>query len=293
MSSVLLFLSLFASPDSPIGGLEIQLVARKAELLAGEPARFAVVWRAPRPIRIMKNEARLFVDRGAGFIEWRELSGSAKSIMEGPQTIAPEQPGYSTQVMSVTSVPNAGSTSDYSLAFPHAGTFRVRLEYGSGPHRISSNAVTLTVVMPSGRDLEFFNRFVVRYPALISALGGQFETLLDPILSDYEQSPYLARPFVLMMERKVARAIGEAPDGLPVQGNVPALLSQLESRDLGDSPFDEDRLVTLARLLGTTGRINQEVEVWRRILVRYPDSESAAYGRWRLRTVTAPLRPSK
>jgi hypothetical protein len=179
---------------------------------------------------------------GAGFTVWTENPARMAAAMEGDVRITPESPGYSTHVVAVATgsgvqSPRAG----YVLAFPAPGEFRVKLAYGSGENRASSNIVVVTVEMPSGRDREVLEEYIRPHPILMSASAVSLEAILGPLLEDHADSAYMARPFVILMGRRLRRAISEAPDGFPVEGDVPRLLAELVSHDLGDSPFDEDR----------------------------------------------------
>jgi hypothetical protein len=81
------------------------------------------------------------------------------------------------------------------------------------------------------------------------------------------------------MESKLREAIANAHDGSPVQGDVPRLLGELASRDLGNSPFDEDRLVLLADMYEASGRRADAIAALDQLARTYP----AGDGIWRAR----------
>ena len=285
LSMALVAVSLLAPSAHYVEPVEIRLLAPKRQVLVGEPVRVAATWIASESVLVMTHRARVFLDRGVGFVRWSESQRLISDMMESGETITPEHPGFSMHVIGVgngrtLSQPNALSV----LAFASPGTYRVRLEYGYGEAIVRSNTVSISVVSPTGTDRELFEKYIRPHPEVMSAEAGPYERVVDRMFEEFDASPYLARPFVVVMERKIRRALRAAPRGRPVQGEVPELLDRLAKRELGDSPFDEDRQILLAEMMDRSGRAEEARSKWQEILARYPIGVGARKARLRLVT---------
>jgi hypothetical protein len=284
LNSLLLAIALLPSPGQGyLAPLEIRLVAPKTRILAGEPVRLTAIWSVTEPIQVMFDRTRVRLDSGSGFEEWHE---AARPINELPTVLAyqlaPGAPGASTHVVGVGRQPAIGRADALSLAMPTPGPYRVTLQYGNSEGIVSSNVVSINARAPIARNLELFERHIRPFPVLVSGHAGQLVERIDRLIDAYSPTPYLARSYVLMMRSKLIRAIQEAPDGYPVQGEVPALLEKLAKGTLGNSAFDEDRLIVLAEMYERSGRREDAFATLREIAQRYPDGEAAWKARWRL-----------
>jgi len=284
-TTLALFAILVGATDS---APQIQISSEKTTLVIGEPLRMSAKWTTSAELRLMTDYAEVEVDRGSGYYIWREASGVVMPSMPRVITLPPVQPWFTTHIVGVTLGTDVGSASLGVLAFPAEGIYRVRLRYGTGTNVVNSNAIAVTVNRPTGANAQLLDRHLRSWSLLVSDLAGQFEERLESLFDDYPLDPYLARSFVILMEKKIERAMAEAPDGYPVQGEVPALLERLDSAQFGNSPFDEDRLAVLSDSLSRSGRRTEAIAVARRILERYPNGAAAYRAQW---LISQPPRP--
>jgi hypothetical protein len=273
LNSLVLAIVLAGPGQGYLAPLEITLVAPKNRIFAGEPLRLTAIWSVTAPIQVMLDRGRVLIDRGGGFQEWHESQPFDERPTVDSYALAPAAPGASHYVVAVGR-PRERATirpGVYVLAMPTPGLYRLKVEYGYGESIVTSNVVEIIVNAPRRRNLELFEDHSRPYPMLVSDLAGQFEERLDRLIDDYSLNPYLARSYVLVMRRKLWRANREAPDGYPVQGEVPALLEQLAKRDLGDSPFDGDRLILLSEFYKRSGRQAEALATLREIRAEIPE----------------------
>lgn len=283
MHSLLLTIALAASPGSGyLAPLTIQLVAPRYRILVGEPLRMTAIWTATAPVRVMAHRSRLLIDRGTGFEEWKEKPGVIVDAMERGHTVGPTTPLMSTHVVGVAIGSLVGNIRSSTLAFSQPGRYRLQVVYGDEDNLAVSNSVSVDVMAPAGRDLELYGREISRRPDLLSESAGQYAARLRRLFDEFDESPYLARPFVIVMKQELIRAIQEAPDGFPLQGDVPRPLKELARRNLGDGPFDEDRLAVLAEMLERSGRRAEALETLRTLVTLYPNTERGLHAQWRL-----------
>jgi hypothetical protein len=272
---------LLAAEPAARATVAIELSTRKPTIWIGEPLRCTAIWRAGEETRVMPRRARIMINRGAGFVEeWVERSEGSEAAIEGGVTVSPDRQAASTHIIAVGSAAVMGRPPAAILAFSEPGSYQVRLEYGS-EYRVLSNPVSVHVVAPAGEDRDIYLRYVRGTPAVLSVKAWEYRTFLAPAF-EASTSNYLAWPFVNVMRFKIWSAIKEAPDGFPVQGQVPALLTALAERDFGDSPFDEDRLELLAQMQDRTGRTQEAIATFQRVMTKYPNGQAAMGAQRRL-----------
>jgi hypothetical protein len=282
---VLLALGTVVEPAAP-SPLTSSLVARKTELLVGEPTKVEVTWSSTAALEVSTEHLQMWLDDGQGARVWSEARDARDPIgvtLRPPQTLTPGSTIKTSYVIGAT----GSMTSGYRLAFPKVGRYRLTAKYTVDSLSASSNTVVLRTDVPSGRDGELFERVVRVRPEIVSAqwwlliYGG-----LESIFERYGSSTYLGKARLLFREMKVRDAILSAPDSTPydapIQGTVPQALDDLAKEDLGGSVFEEDRLVLLAQLRDETGRPAEAAETWKEIVKRYPDGTAAHQARRRL-----------
>jgi hypothetical protein len=145
---------------------------------------------------------------------------------------------------------------------------------------VKSNVATVTASTPDGRDARLLEQLRREPETLIARqadLGGRGR--LEELFAAYPGTPYLARARIILLEKLLYAAIGRAPDPIPrtgpLLGDVPALLERLATEDLGNSPFEEDRLLVLAEMRERSGRGAEAIAAYRQVIRHYPNSRAA------------------
>jgi hypothetical protein len=287
MRSVAVLLAVALAAETPgRAPLTLRIAVAPDQILVGEPVKIVTTWTTTETIPVRRTAAQVLLDQGQDFQVWGEVPPIYGTVLEPPKTLTPGSPQRTEHVVSVAGPTSA--TGRYSLAFPGVGSYRVMVRYGFGDAYVTSNVVTIPVVMPQGLDAVLLEHHIRREPDLLIArparIGGSQR--LDAIFAQFPASRYLARARVLFLEMLLFEAIATAPAPLspsaPLEGDVPRLLERLETEDLGGSIFDEDRLVVLAQMRSRSGRQAEALQAWQKVAERYPKGVPAEEARVRL-----------
>jgi hypothetical protein len=258
--------------------LSLGITVPKPQILVGEPVKVVTTWMAITTVDVRKRAAQVMVHRGQGFELWGEAAPVNGTVVESPQRLEQGRPQITEHVVAVAGPTRQGE--GYTLAFPTAAVYRVMVRYKLGAEYVTSNVATVTASTPEGREallLQHLRREPETLVARQADLGGRER--LEELFAAYPGTPYLARPRIILLEKLLYDAIGRAPDPIPptgpLQGDVPALLERLANEDLGNSPFEEDRLLVLAEMRGRSGRGAEAIATYRQVILRYPNGYAA------------------
>lgn len=270
---------LAAAEASP---LSLQLSAAMERVFVGEPTKFEVVWSVTEPHDIRPEKAQVLMADGDSFRPWVETWIGGPTTVEWPLRRLPGSIFRTAFVISATGQPDRGNL---QLAFPSPGSYRVMVLYRNRDEVVNSNVVSMTVISPSASDLELLNVYIRPHPEIVTPwLRGANRALLPSLFARYGSSRYLARSKVIWFEDQLAEAIAAEPDpprpGDPIGGEVPGLLASLALEDLGDNPFEQDRLILLADMTERSNR--NALPIWLEIVARYPNSVAEQIARGRI-----------
>jgi hypothetical protein len=276
---LLLLLSLIAAAVGSHGeasaALQLRLTA-PARILVGEATKVTVEWTATRQTFVVPAEAEIWLDSGGRFQRYQETSLGAAWTVDFDQALKAGETTVSEHILAVTGYPDA---SPFVLAFPHAGRYRVRVQYKGA----TSNVVTIVAIEPNGRDAELLKQ-LRRRPELLSQWGTMPEFgagTLEGLLSEYHGSRYLARPQILwwMKQLEEARMADRELAIAPREGKVAELLDVISGEPLEGTSFEEDRLALLAEAATAMGDRQKAREWYDAVLAKYPSGAVATKAR--------------
>jgi hypothetical protein len=262
----------------------LKLRALQGQILVGEPEKVSIVWSSNTLVTINRTGTYMFLDAGEGFSMYRPDPGPAHS----DQLLSPQLPIFMTDVLSAYATD--GTREHFAFAFPKPGRYRLKVEgsYRRGGQitKVESNIVTIDVRPPSGRDAELFAQYLQHHPEWVThdwglATSEKDLEILRRLLTEYRGSPYLVRAQLKCWLDGVTRATkAELRKNPEARGNEglsksAEILDETESSVFSGSPFDEDRLLLLARMRAHSGDQDAARRSYQEIVDRYPVGEAA------------------
>jgi hypothetical protein len=243
-------------------------------ILVGEPTKAEVTFTASNPLAdVGKSSLIVLIDDGAGYRQFGEaIEGTAFVVEVAGPTLQPGAPRVYTAVLGVS-----GGLYDqekhFQFAFPRAGRYRVIAQWRG----VKSNEAIVMATTPQGRDAELFSKYLQNRAELLATWGIHHPTerrLVERLISEYPDSPYLRRAQVLDWRHKVAQVAGLR--GRPMTEPLSALLQEIEGATWpSGEPFNEDRLLLVARTRAENGDHAGSTRVYRDIESMYPNSEAS------------------
>jgi hypothetical protein len=270
---------LAAAPTATKGAAELKLTldAAKSTILVGEGEKVTLTWRSTGPVAIMPDLVTVLLDDGTGFRPYQETRiGTASSLWVGDLIVKPCAPFRTAYVLAVSGQMRSDGARDFKFAFPKAGRYQIKTEYRQGAKAVlSSNTIVITVRPPDAADKELFELELRKRPDLLTewsfldGMDADAETV-KRLLQEHGASPYLSRVQVLYWQHELRKAAGRGGS----ESELRTLLDRIEESRV-PGPFDEDRLLLVARNRAARGDSAGAARAFGELRVRYPDSEPA------------------
>jgi hypothetical protein len=268
------------------GNVTIAVSSTKTEVLVGEPLKLTatVSTTSTEPARIRTTAIHAAIDDGSGYRRHIEAEDRDDEVDLGT-TLTAAEPIRTTLYVGLQPDLAAGAVARaFHFALPAPGTYRIRAQYGD----VSSNAVTIQVKAPQGRDAELYQQLSQRRHLLTDWATYEEADMerLGQLLQDYKGSLYLFRPQLVAWRVAIQKALvafgdsgGPASGGHPLNEDLGQVLREIEEADWNGSPYDENRLALLAESQLGWGDRTGSVDTYRLILARYPDGVMAQQAR--------------